>query len=563
MSSAQDRKPGLLDSELLGDSSWQMHWGERFALEGLLRVLSPQTSVEIGRAQGGSLRRIATNSRRVHSFDVVPEPPGLREELTNVEFHTGDSRDQLPKVLRDLHASGQEVDFALVDGDHSADGVRTDALSLLESDACRRTVVLFHDAANEEVRRGLEAVGFEAHPKTALVMLDWIPGFVWQGGPFPMEIWNGLGLVVLDRERSGPPIRDEFAFPSATMNLRAREALVADARSTRAPQTDGGCGTPDVAAASERRAAEPLDARPTPDPGLPARRAARPSLLAPLRQARRGAYGLRRRLLQGDGVLLRAADGLGVVLGQRSRSMPPQRLFIDADRTDGSHDQREFVWVGESTVSDMMTSGLQPHHRVLEVGCGIGRLALPLTRRLHGGAYDGIEITSEKVAYCEKTIAAGHPGFRFHHADIFNRYYNPGGRLAAGDYVFPFTDDEFDYVFLVSVFTHMLPPDMEHYMAEIARVLRPGGRTYISYFVEWLAPGDPFFTHTPVSMVMDSEEPEHAVVYAESYVLGLYRRHGLQVEQLRRGVRRNRTPSDSEKSPQDVILAVNPIPGGS
>jgi ubiquinone/menaquinone biosynthesis C-methylase UbiE len=109
----------------------------------------------------------------------------------------------------------------------------------------------------------------------------------------------------------------------------------------------------------------------------------------------------------------------------------------------------------------------------------------------------------------------------------------------------------------------MLPPDMEHYMAEIARVLRPGGRTYISYFVEWLAPGDPFFTHTPVSMVMDSEEPEHAVVYAESYVLGLYRRHGLQVEQLRRGVRRNRTPSDSEKSPQDVILAVNPIPGGS
>jgi hypothetical protein len=236
MNSAQDRKPGLLDSVLLSDSSWQMQWGERFALEGLLRVLGPQASIEIGRAKGGSLRRIAANSGVVHSFDVVAESPALREQLSNVEFHTGDSRIQVPKVLDELLSAGEEVDFALVDGDHRADGVMADALSLLDSDACKRTVIVFHDAANEEVRRGLDAVEFEAHPKVALVMLDWIPGFVWRGGPFPMEIWNGLGLVVLDRDRPGPPIREELAFPSAAMNVRARDAVLADARSPTKPE---------------------------------------------------------------------------------------------------------------------------------------------------------------------------------------------------------------------------------------------------------------------------------------------------------------------------------------
>ena len=40
-----------------------------------------------------------------------------------------------------------------------------------------------------------------------------------------------------------------------------------------------------------------------------------------------------------------------------------------------------------------------------------------------------------------------------------------------------------DVAFLTSVFTHMLPEDVEHYLDELARVLKPGGRTLITWFL--------------------------------------------------------------------------------
>src|SRR5215218_9389757 len=77
-----------LDLDVFTDRQWQMHFGERFALEGLLRSLKPALSIEIGRAQGGSLRRLARHSEQVHSFDLIDGPAELRIELANVQFHT-------------------------------------------------------------------------------------------------------------------------------------------------------------------------------------------------------------------------------------------------------------------------------------------------------------------------------------------------------------------------------------------------------------------------------------------------------------------------------------------
>ena len=191
------RRGAFFASDVAADVEWQMHLGERFALEGLLRSLQPALAIEIGRAEGGSLRRIAAHSGQVHSFDLVPEPPALREALGNVTFHTGDSTVQVPETLASLGRDGHRVDFALVDGDHSAEGVRRDAEALLAADACRDTVIVFHDAANDDVRAGLDAMDLPAHPKVRLAMLDFVPGFLVQHGSYAMQIWNGLGLVVL------------------------------------------------------------------------------------------------------------------------------------------------------------------------------------------------------------------------------------------------------------------------------------------------------------------------------------------------------------------------------
>jgi hypothetical protein len=217
----------FLESAVTADSEWQMHLGERHAFEGLLATLKPQLAIEIGRAEGGSLRRIAAHAGHVHSFDLVPPPDALVADLENVTFHTGDSSVQVPETLARLAAEGGHVDFALVDGDHSAEGVRRDAEALLASPACRTTTIVFHDAANEIVREGLEKVRFRERPNVALELLDFVPGYVVESGAYAMQIWNGLGLVVLDDGRAGPPIVEQFRYDAAELNRRVRDQIAA------------------------------------------------------------------------------------------------------------------------------------------------------------------------------------------------------------------------------------------------------------------------------------------------------------------------------------------------
>jgi hypothetical protein len=217
----------LVLDEVLAAPEWQMHYGERFALEGILTHVRPSLAVEVGTAEGGSLRRVAAYSQEVHSFDVSPQVADLAEQFPEVTFHIGDSAALLREALAEFAREDRHVDFALVDGDHSAEGVARDAAALLESDACRETVIVFHDTANDDVRAGLEAVGFEAHPKVVLSLLDFVPGYLVSAPIRRFEQWNGLGLVLLG-ERVGPPIVETERFDSAELLRLARAQLVSE-----------------------------------------------------------------------------------------------------------------------------------------------------------------------------------------------------------------------------------------------------------------------------------------------------------------------------------------------
>src|SRR5206468_983780 len=99
-----------------------------------------------------------------------------------------------------------------------------------------------------------------------------------------------------------------------------------------------------------------------------------------------------------------------------------------------------------------------------------------------GGSYDGLEVAADGVRWCADTITPVLPHFRFHHADVYNSVYNPSARRRPRAYRFPFADATFDFAFLTSVFTHLLPHDAAHYLSELARVLRPGGRLFATFF---------------------------------------------------------------------------------
>jgi hypothetical protein len=216
-------------TEILRDSPWQMTFGERSALEGVLTQLKPKVAIEIGTAEGGSLQRVALHSVHVHSFDLV-KPDDAIAQLENVTLHTGDSHTLLKELLDRLAAEGTNVDFALVDGDHSADGAEEDLRDLLRSDAIRQTVILMHDTLNDEVREGFQRVDLAAEKKVVHADLDFVGGHLSEGGDFHHQLWGGLGLVIVDAEgeriggvgREGERFYDLFEIVSG-----ARDALAA------------------------------------------------------------------------------------------------------------------------------------------------------------------------------------------------------------------------------------------------------------------------------------------------------------------------------------------------
>jgi len=207
----------LLDSPL---GNWLMTPGERAALEGVLAIVKPSISIEIGTFRGASLERIACHSETVHAFDLERRPELTSERFPNVRFHIGSSHELLPRILEELTETGQNIDFVLVDGDHSAPGVKADLDDLLSSPSVGRTVILLHDSLNERVRAGLEKVEFDSYERVTFVDLDFVPGRVYREGSQKDELWYGLGLVVTgwgvtdgDRPRiyPAPYVYDAFA----------------------------------------------------------------------------------------------------------------------------------------------------------------------------------------------------------------------------------------------------------------------------------------------------------------------------------------------------------------
>jgi SAM-dependent methyltransferase len=221
----------------------------------------------------------------------------------------------------------------------------------------------------------------------------------------------------------------------------------------------------------------------------------------------------------------------------RGELLPPLHLRW---RYYGTTRPSVFPQLAAAAAAELLTRGLKPDDRVLDVGCGVGPLAVGLIPHLTGGSYDGFDVHAEAVEWCDRAITSRHPRFRFRHADLANGLYNPGGTFQAAEYRFPYPDGTFDFAFLGSICTHLPPGEVAHYLGETARVLRPGGKAVVSFYLldpeslQGIAAGTSAVPFTVPwgdggSRVADLRNPERAVAHPADVVHSLYAASGLSV----------------------------------
>ena len=122
---------------------------------------------------------------------------------------------------------------------------------------------------------------------------------------------------------------------------------------------------------------------------------------------------------------------------------------------------------------------------------------------------------------------------------MYNSTYNPAGKIRAVDFKFPHADDEFDLVFLVSVFSNFAPDGLENYLRELCRIVKPEGSLYVNFFtytnkseaVDGVArrPYKYKFFHGHYAVV-DEERPEGAIAYERNFVVDLAAKVGLRLK---------------------------------
>lgn len=249
--------------------------------------------------------------------------------------------------------------------------------------------------------------------------------------------------------------------------------------------------------------------------------------------------------------------------------IPPDDLILQnrIGVNDRENIGTEFREIGAGLIGEMIGGGyILPNHRVLDVGCGLGRLASALTQHLSPiGVYFGIDVTRSSIDWCTDHYR-GYPNFHFIHADVYNTEYNPKAVTPAANYSFPLEANSFDFIFSTSLFTHLVLRDADNYLSEMGRVLKSGGRMWntfllldeISEPLARKAHADRPHMHLPCKIkggrTATRRNPEKLISFRRPVIEDIHTRHGLEIDDIRIGPWSGRS-DNVRASYQDVVIA--------
>jgi SAM-dependent methyltransferase len=136
---------------------------------------------------------------------------------------------------------------------------------------------------------------------------------------------------------------------------------------------------------------------------------------------------------------------------------------------------REFVgglWeqLGNLQFKFLLSQGLLPKHKFIDVGCGALRGGIYFIKYLDGGNYYGLDINASlidagKIELQKQNIIEKNPVF-----------------LVNDKFRFSDFDMKFDFALAQSVFTHLFSNHIQRCLVEISKVLSPDGKFFATFF---------------------------------------------------------------------------------
>jgi SAM-dependent methyltransferase len=234
---------------------------------------------------------------------------------------------------------------------------------------------------------------------------------------------------------------------------------------------------------------------------------------------------------------INAFDVIPKLIYPEFRDLPPNHLRVRIGVGNRIlNNQVHFLVHARDFWMFVFTQGLaDARSNILDIGSGCGRWAHWLRDynfrgRRFTGSYVGIDIDGEAIAWCEKHYDAER--FRFHHSTHASVSYHQDGEKTA-HYRVPEPDGTFDLVVSNSLLTHVLEGELENYIQESYRLLKPGGAIMHSHFNLDYPPATYGTRHTfqhPLgnARVESLEQPEAAVAYRTNYLFKIARAAGFK-----------------------------------
>ncbi len=178
---------------------------------------------------------------------------------------------------------------------------------------------------------------------------------------------------------------------------------------------------------------------------------------------------------------------------ERPFPLPPPDLRF---RVAGDPGGDGFVQIGAETVENLhlclasVGYSLESFEAILDFGAGCGRTLIPISRRLPRARLYAVDTDRDAIEWCRQNLATVE------------------SQSNAAQPPLPFEDGYFDFIYAVSVFTHLGPAMEQQWLGELKRLLRPGGIALLTVYSA--------ATIESYGAAMRREVEERGIVFKES-----------------------------------------------